>query len=423
MVTAIATVNIWLRASWYDPQLDWNSSNYSGLGQITVKQDQIWTPEFLAYNHVERFDKEVMRDTELYVYADGWGVFWSRPLVTRVSFDVDPANFPYDTQSVHFDMGAWSNSGLLQNLVVMNYTRHDEAAPGGKRRVTNGEVDTSPFIRSSEFDVGTVAATLKTVYFACCPSEPWPQIVFTAKFQRKYIFYLTSLVVPTVATTLVSFLTFLLPQGCGERVGLGISCLLVVAALMFVSSELIPVTDEPTVLGRFYSVCFGFTMVSLCITVFTNLLYYQSQDIDCDGEPGSHFFTNIVGMSSTSCLQWSFRLDFWSSILMPLTFAMACTTILHPFWTTWQHALGIVALLIGSVVLVLMLLGILYTIRRCLGHDLDKLNFLSVVWSFRKSKTRNSSIGGKTGGEALTDIEALVPSEAGRGTPIKAYAA
>jgi hypothetical protein len=181
---------------------------------------------------------------------------------------------------------------------------------------------------------------------------------------------------------------------------------------MFVSSELIPVTDEPTILGRFYSVCFGFVMVSLCITVFTSMLHYQSQDIDCDGEAGSHFFKNIMGLSPTTCLQWSFRVDFYASVLMPLTFAMACTTILHPFWTTGQHVLGIIALLIGSVVLVLMLLGILYNVRRFLGHDLSKFNGVAVMWNFRKSRTQLYP-----GGGASTDLEAIVPK------PKEAFAA
>jgi len=388
-VSGVAKLAVWLRASWYDPSLDWNSTEHGGIWQITQDVNKVWVPDFLAYNHVERFEKETRHEmTQLYVYSDGWGVYWSRPAVIRVLCPIDARHFPFDTQTCDLKFGAWSMSGFLQNLSAMAYTRYDDEAEGGKRRVENGEIDTSVFQKNEEFVVKTGAAERSVEFFACCATEPWPLVRFKLILTRKSAHYVVNVIMPTMVTSMVSMTTFMLPHETGERIGLGVTCILVICAIMFVSNDLMPISDDATVLGTFYAGCFFYTLLSLLVTVISAALYHQRDDIDSDGEAGSYFVTQIIGITPEQAVQLSFRLDFSSMIFFPLTFAGFSLCILNPKWSITTMVFAALGLIAGTIFLML----ICFMILKSRTHNKHR-SFTQIFWRFRRADSRGTWFG------------------------------
>ena len=132
LLNGVVTMSVWLRAGWPDPRLDWKASDYGGLGSVNVDISKVWLPDYLAYNSVQRFEKEIRHDdTRVSLYSDGWGVFWGRPAVVKVSCAMSALSFPFDTQHCSLDMGSWSYSGFYQNFTMYQYTVADPSTGSG----------------------------------------------------------------------------------------------------------------------------------------------------------------------------------------------------------------------------------------------------------------------------------------------------
>jgi hypothetical protein len=194
---------------------------------------------------------------------------------------------------------------------------------------------------------------------------------FGLEFTRKPYFYMQMIMLPTIATTIVSMVTFLLPHECGERIGLGITCLLVICAIMFVASDIIPVTDKSTTLGTFYSGCFIYTLLSLFVTVISAMFYYQTQDLDQDGEGGSFVCVHIFGVTPEVALHRSFQVDFYLSILSPLSFACFLALVLNPKWSAGQQVLCVIVLVPCFLLVGALILLCVYAFRRARGADMQ----------------------------------------------------
>eukprot|EP00929_Paragymnodinium_shiwhaense_P100642 TRINITY_DN6311_c0_g2_i2.p1 TRINITY_DN6311_c0_g2~~TRINITY_DN6311_c0_g2_i2.p1 ORF type:complete len:466 (+),score=40.20 TRINITY_DN6311_c0_g2_i2:120-1517(+) len=351
---------------------------YAGLKQITATVNEVWTPDYIALNHIEKFEKDIRHDlTELYLYGDSGGVYWSRPAVIRLSCHPQAALFPYDTQQLQINMSGWSMSGHLQDLQVMPYTTWDGDKP---KRVTDGTLDMSIFAGSAEYEVVPVPARRLEIYYACCPDEAWPTLVFALSLVRKPHHYVVNIIVPTAVTTAVSFSSFYLPHDCGERLGLGITCMLVITAIMMVSGDLMPITDGKTILGSFYTGCFLYTLMSLLGTVLSSALIAQdggSRDHEWKG--GTYFITRVFGIKTSVAVQLSYRVDFYMGLLCPVSFVIFTIDILNPFWG-WRLRLAAGLLSVVAIFgILLVLVGLLHALYWILGVETYKLSLVNIA--------------------------------------------
>jgi hypothetical protein len=381
IVRGIARLNLWLRASWYDPRLDWKSEDYGGVWQTSANMRDMWVPDFLIYNHVDKFKTHVRHDeSKLYLYSDGWGVYWSRPAVINVLVTFDVSHFPFDTQTIELETGSWSFSGLLQNLSVMSYTIAND--DGSTERVTNGNLDFSVFRPSAEYSVEAMPAKRTLKYYACCPSEPWPIVTFRAVLTRNYQHYMSNSVMPVMIVTGISFTAFILPHASSERIGLGVTCILVISAIMYVTSGMIPISDTPTVLGTYYTGTFFFNVATLFLTIVGYLLYNQDkEDGDGDGIQGTYFFVDVLGVNPKTALKVSMRIDLFGSICFPLAFANFCVFTLNPALSSQRRAIMMAVISTTVFVCIFASLVALYWWRKyVLGHTADQLErFRSMV--------------------------------------------
>lgn len=42
--------NVWLRLVWNDYQLQWDESEYGGIGVLRLPPDKVWKPDIVLFN-------------------------------------------------------------------------------------------------------------------------------------------------------------------------------------------------------------------------------------------------------------------------------------------------------------------------------------------------------------------------------------
>ena len=72
-----------------------------------------------------------------------------------------------------------------------------------------------------------------------------PVIRFTLTLERKPIYYLLNIIIPTIVLAVLSALTFAVPVESGEKMSLGISILLAFSVFMLILQENTPQAESP----------------------------------------------------------------------------------------------------------------------------------------------------------------------------------
>ena len=166
------------------------------------------------------------------VHADGT-VNWNYPLMQESFCKLRMRHFPWDKQICEFKFGSWSYDGF--KLDLMN-------------RSTTGDV--SSFSSNGEWDLIKMPVKKHVVYYSCCP-EPYPDLTFWLIIQRRPLYYMFNIVMPTIFICLATLLVFYLPPECGEKVSLSVTVLLSLTVFNLLVAESLPSQSESVpLLGR-----------------------------------------------------------------------------------------------------------------------------------------------------------------------------
>ena len=102
---------------------------------------------------------------------------------------------------------------------------------------------------NTEFHLKEVVTDHYSFYYSCCP-EPYPLITFTLKIQRQVLTYFAGIVLPLVLATMAGFLAFITNPHAGERIGLGISVMLVTGVLYLVAVDVLPKSGHWNIISK-----------------------------------------------------------------------------------------------------------------------------------------------------------------------------
>ena len=104
--------------------------------------------------------------------------------------------------------------------------------------------------------------------FRCCP-EPYISLVYQLVLKRKPGFHLFHIILPSLALTFLSLLSFISPHLTGERISLSIESFLSLSFLLVLVSEEMPVNSDVTpMISKFLLSC----MVFISAVVLSNLI-------------------------------------------------------------------------------------------------------------------------------------------------------
>ena len=98
-------------------------------------------------------------------------------------------------------------------------------------------------------------------------------VSFSFRLRRVALTYMTGIVMPLVLATWAGFFAFIINPQSGERIGLGMTVMLTSAAIYLVASEVLPPTNEYTIVTVVYVFSLGFSLLTLLVSVVSVSLH------------------------------------------------------------------------------------------------------------------------------------------------------
>eukprot|EP00854_Cymbomonas_tetramitiformis_P019003 gene19003-22719_t len=254
---------------WYDRGVRWNPAAYGGLTNYSLEnhgKDLIWWPRYEIYQSVRPPYKEMGLE------KPGYRIKWTGEVTmldvraNEVSCGLAFADFPFDKQSCTIEV----YSPTLE-MEAMAFKTVD--LDPGSRLVKNTAHKITDIRVANFFSCLTTDGTQSRVESVVPGQTCFSMYSVTIDFERHPEPYVTLSIVPVAFVTFLTFLSFLLPVKTGERIGLIITALLTVAAVMFITSEKLPDSKETTILNRFNKLMILLTLIVMLEASIVNFLH------------------------------------------------------------------------------------------------------------------------------------------------------
>lgn len=245
-------LNIWVRETWYDPRLEWESS-LSNLTFISVDIDEVWTPDIELLNAAALPEVYTLKGG-LSLYSSGL-VFYSNPAVFKTACSLKLELFPFDTQVCSMKFASWVYSNRYLNLT----------AYADKSK----QIDILPSFSHSEWQIGSFSLTETLEYRDCCPGDPFNELNYEITLDRYPHYYKLSMGM-TIALVLVSFIIMLIEPANVSRTSTAVFIPLTILALQLTLADKIPVVGYYTLMDNFFLCCF---ITSMLVAIESGIIY------------------------------------------------------------------------------------------------------------------------------------------------------
>ena len=259
----------WWRHYWTDQRLSWNPDQFGGIDFVTFAGynndfGEIWGPDTLMY---ESFDTTpIIASQEYSVYPSG-SVFVSKPMVHNFPCPMDVKDFPFDVQTCMFTVGSWSYHGFIVDILP----RLVDNAPSAVSLATYNE--------HTEFTLRKVVTDHYSFFYGCCP-EPYPLITYKLKLKRAPLPYFNGLLLPLILSTFAGFFAFLINPNAGERIGLGITIVLLEGVLYSIAMDLLPKSMDWTIFSVLYMWSTVVSFMTLIVSVLAVSLTTTTESVN-----------------------------------------------------------------------------------------------------------------------------------------------
>ncbi len=174
----------------------------------------------------------MVNDSHAKVHCDG-RVEWTIPLMIKSSCAVDVIYFPFDNQRCFVRFGSW-----IYDSEQLNVVKKLE------------EVDMSRFVTNSEFTIMDIQLQRDVMYYEIF-SGKYPQITMHLHIKRLPLYYLYTVVAPTLVLCILSLFSFMLPCDNGAKVGIGLTVFLSLYLLQLAIAENMPESNSLPLIGLY----------------------------------------------------------------------------------------------------------------------------------------------------------------------------
>ncbi|XP_063710528.1 acetylcholine receptor subunit beta-like 2 [Symsagittifera roscoffensis] len=253
--------SICLWQQWVDDGLQWDYDKYGGRYTMLNPND-IWIPDVMFINSVDNFEhlKEI---TALPVRVNWMGkVLWQIPLLKTTRCNMDVRYFPYDIQTCYLDLSSWRMLGSEINLEFMEDYSGEAAEEVAKFRHPEWNLIYVDKIREVQGWEGYEVPILKFKY----------------AFHRQSKYFEYTMVYPTVLICLMAFISFNLPNDCGEKIGFSITILLALVLNLCLIGGYIPhASVNFPIMAEFFFGGICAVSASVVQSVMILLMYHSSE--------------------------------------------------------------------------------------------------------------------------------------------------
>ncbi|CAN8178594.1 unnamed protein product [Coccothraustes coccothraustes] len=257
------TTKVYLNLSWRDPRLSWDPREHGGAAALRLPAEHIWLPDVgLDNNNDGEFG--VSLGVPALVSADG-GVTWRPPALFRSRCPIRVSHFPFDWQncSLNFRSGSYGPAEL-------------RLRPGGPGGPWGPQVALPPDFQEN----GQWALVHRSGGTWGPPGSP-VGVAFHLVLRRKPLFYLATVLVPCVLTTLLAVGVFHLPPDAGEKMSLSLFALLTLTVFLLLLADKVPATSlQVPLIGRYLTGTLVLLTLVVALSVGVLNLHHRS--------PGTH---------------------------------------------------------------------------------------------------------------------------------------
>ncbi|EPB79130.1 Neurotransmitter-gated ion-channel ligand binding domain protein [Ancylostoma ceylanicum] len=228
-------LNVWMIQKWKDEYLSWDPRDYGMINSTIIPFKYLWIPDTYLYNSVKMSRDETERYMNIQVESLHWKgengsqLSFLYPAIYTITCRLNIRFFPYDRQNCTLTISSWTNSKSALDYYA------------------DAEVNLASYIPNEEWDVKSFKIFRHEYKYACC-AEPWVILQASLVIQRKPLYYIVNLIIPTSIITIVSITGFFTPASTDddrtEKINLGITTLLAMSILMLMVSDQMPTTSE-----------------------------------------------------------------------------------------------------------------------------------------------------------------------------------
>jgi len=178
----------WFNLEWNDPYLKFNDSETDSV-RINVRE--IWSPDIEVYNLVSQTQ---MKAKEEVVITPSGSVTWIPPYKLTSTCKIDNTWFPYDMQECDIKLGSWVWNGFMMDI-QMN---------------SEDGIDLSTYVTNNDWSLLSADGKRHETLYECCP-EPYLDITYTVKLQRRSSPYVGKVLAPAFMITTLAILSLAIP--------------------------------------------------------------------------------------------------------------------------------------------------------------------------------------------------------------------
>ncbi len=246
------TLNAWIRQTWTDYRLSWNTSQ-SDLTFISVSKNQIWVPDTELLNAAGLPEIYTLKGG-LMLYSDGT-VFYSNPVVLKMPCSLELQTFPFDTQTCSMKFGSWVYSSQYLNLIP--YTNEEQ------------QIDVLDSFSHTEWEIDELSVELHFNEREGYIYEIFNELEYNIVLSRFPHYYKLSMGM-TIALVIVSFIIMLMEPSNVSRTSTAVFIPLTILALQLTLADKIPVVGYFTLMDNFFLACF---VSSMLVSIESGLIY------------------------------------------------------------------------------------------------------------------------------------------------------
>ncbi|XP_075134136.1 5-hydroxytryptamine receptor 3A-like [Leptodactylus fuscus] len=238
----------WLKTSWTDEFLTWDPKDFDNVTQISIPYQDIWTPDIIVLEFVE-----ATRSPEApYVHLQYTGrVINTKPLIITTTCSLNIYYFPFDTQRCSISFSSWLHTAQEINITVMEHTD----------RINDFHTS---YMNDGEWDLINLISTFTIIQDRV---KNLGEIEFTIVIQRKPLFYVMTLILPSMFLMIMDVAGFYLPPESGERISFKITLLLGYSVFLLIISDTLPAVGTPLI-GVYFAMCLALLVIGMMESIF-----------------------------------------------------------------------------------------------------------------------------------------------------------
>ena len=153
-------------------------------------------------------------------FSDG-SAFWTQTTMFNTFCDVNPQYFPFDSHTCFIKVSGWGTDASYVNYTENGIFRED-------------------LQQNTEWELVSSEAKSKQINRSYTLSN----VEFYFTFKRRSGYYVLTVIIPFTVVSVLGLLTFPLPPESGEKVSLGMTCLLSFFVIQASVSEHLPTSSH-----------------------------------------------------------------------------------------------------------------------------------------------------------------------------------